>query len=179
MDANSPAITLVTAHHTGTHSALFILEQYYLRHAITEDWRRDVGVEKPPMWFSHAESAKMHMIRGRIGESEHLIMTVRDPNEVVKSWVRRGKPMVQGFKDMWTNLFALQDEFNGMWLPVDTPDRDMRLEAISERVGHEIKTDWERKGVTGNRQEFESGMTCDEALSFLKQFPFEQFGYEI
>ena len=120
----------------------------------------------------------MHLIHKRMTECKTLISTMRNPMDVAVSWIHRGLPLDQWFRDLWTNLFALQAEYNGMWLPVDTPDRDERLKAISERLGVDIQTDWEHKGVTTHSKEWQSGMTLDEVKGFYATLPFEQFGYE-
>ena len=173
-----PPVLLVTVRHSGSHSALYILEQAYHRHAMTEDHRRDVGITKPPLWFCHSEPENMGVIAKRMAESELLISTMRHPMDVAVSWIHRGIPLNQWFRDLWTNLFKLQAAHKGLWLPVDTPDRDMRLKAISERLGVDLQTDWAHKGVTTHSQEWQSGMTLQEVADFYKTLPFEQFGYE-
>ena len=175
---NSPPVLLCTVRHSGTTSALSILEQQFLRHAMAEKHRRDVGVTLPPLWFCHSEPAKMAIIQKRMAESSLLISTMRNPMDVAVSWIHRGMPLNQWFRDLWTNVFKLQAEHNGLWLPVDTPDRELRLKAISERLEVDLKTDWAHKGVTTHSQQWKSGMTLDEVRDFYKTLPFEQFGYE-
>lgn len=172
-----PPACLITQRHTGSHSALGILEQHYMRHYLTEDWRRDTDATGPPLWFSHCEPEKMPLVKRRVEEAEVLILTMRDPMEVAKSWIKRAMPLNQWFMDIWKNLFALQAEYDGLWLPVDTPDRDDYLKQISERIGISLQTDWARKGVTGNNHEWRDGMTLDEVRQFYKTLPFGQFGY--
>ena len=173
-----PPVLLVTVRHSGSHSALYILEQAYHRHAMTEDHRKDVGITQPPLWFCHSEPENMGVIAKRMAECSLLISTMRNPMDVAISWIHRGIPLNQWFRDLWTNLFSLQAAHKGLWLPVDTPDRDMRLNAISERLGVELKTDWAHKGVTTHSQAWKSGMTLDEVAEFYKTLPFEQFGYK-
>ena len=176
-DSSSPVL-LVTLRHSGSHSALSILEEKYQRHAMTENFRRDVGITKPPLWFCHSEPENMALIHKRMSECGLLISTMRNPVAIAESWIHRGLPLDKWFMDMWTNLFKLQAEYDGMWLPVDTPDRDMRLQAISKRLCVDIKTDWTHKGVTTHDQQWKSGMTLDEVSEFYMTLPFEQFGYK-
>ena len=175
-DDLSPVL-LVTVRHSGSHLALHLLEQRFMRHAMTENYRRDVGVTKPPLWFCHSEPENMPLIHKRMTEAKTLILTMRDPMAIAISWIHRGLPLDKWFKDMWHNLFKLQAEYDGLWLPIDTPDRDMRLQAISGRTGADLHTDWTPRGVTTHAQEWKSGMTLDEVAQFYKTLPLEQFGY--
>ena len=83
--------------------------------------------------------------------------------------------MNKRFRAMWRNLFALQEQHKGLWLPIDTPDRDMRLQAISERLGIELTTDWTPKGVAGDDFTYRKGMTLAEVRGFYQTLPFAQF----
>lgn len=98
--------------------------------------------------------------------------------EVAKSWIKRRKPMEHIFKAMWTNLFSLKEAYpDSFWLPVDSEDRETRLEAISQRLERDLVTDWKPVCATGNNFEWREGMTLDEAKSFYERFDFSQFGY--
>lgn len=173
-----PPVLLATVRHSGSHTALNILEQHFHRHYLSEGFRRDVGITKPPLWFGHSEPENMAVIHQRMTEAKTLVLTMRNPMAIAVSWIHRGMPLDKWFKDMWHNLFKLQAEYNGLWLPVDTPDRDIRLGAISERLGVDIKTDWTHKGVTTHAQEWKSGMTLEEVGQFYKTLNFSQFDYE-
>jgi hypothetical protein len=172
-----PPVLLATVRHSGSHTALNILEQHFRRHYLSEGFRRDVGITKPPLWFGHSEPENMGIISKRMLEAKTLVLTMRDPMAIATSWIHRGMPLNQWFRDMWTNLFALQERYEGLWLPVDTLDRDMRLQAISVALGVDIKTDWAHKGVTTHSQTYKSGMTLEEVAEFYKTLPLEQFGY--
>lgn len=162
---------LATVRNTGSNFALSILEQHYTRHYMREDLHGD------PVWFSHTEAMWMPLIRERCSAYPPLILTMRDPMKVAKSWIKRGKAMDHGFRDMWTNLFRLAGDYESFWLPVDTKDRDERLRAIGDRLGKELVTDWEPVCSTGNDYQYREGMTLDECRDFFRGFDFAQFGY--
>lgn len=100
---------------------------------------------------------------------------------VAESWIKRGKPLDNVFIRMWADLFALHDEYSdSFWLPVDTDDKQERLDLISERLGVEFKTRWEVFGHHDKYQgEYSEGMTLDEVRQLFKPDWFDQFGYEL
>jgi len=96
---------------------------------------------------------------------------MRNPMDVARSWLKRGMVLDDWFRNMWTNLFALHDEFDGLWLPVDTPDRDMRLLAVSRRLGVPLHTDWTPQNVSDR----ECVAELDECRAFFRTLPFDEF----
>jgi hypothetical protein len=167
---------LSTVHHTGTHTAIEIFKSDYKRCAITEDGLRDYEpYEGEPYWFSHCEPEQMRLICKRLKTGIPLILTMRNPMDVARSWIKRGAIMDGLFMNMWKNLFALQEAYNGLWLPVDTPDRDMRLQAISERLGVDLSTDWTPQNVTKDNFPIQGGMSLDDCKEFYKSLPFGEF----
>ncbi len=163
---------LATVRNTGSNSALSIFEPHYTRHN---------GLYEPPtgndLWFSHTETSNLPQIQFKASVDGPLVLTMRNPLEVARSWIKRRKTLDREFTEMWRNLFALSKHPDAFWLPVDTEDRDEYLAKISERSGKVFRTGWERKGVTGNDWPWESGPRPDEMIPFFETLPFEQFGY--
>ena len=181
MGVGKPApFLLATVMHTGTHSACSIFEPYYKRCAITENGLRDYEpYTGEAYWFSHCDQNNMGAIRGRAKSCGTLILTMRHPMAVAQSWTNRGMVMDDRFRNMWENLFALQKAHDGLWLPVDTPDRDMRLTAISERLGVVLSTDWVPLEHMSVKKPFKGGMTLGDCKEFYTTLPFAQFGYNL
>lgn len=107
-----------------------------------------------------------------------IFLNMRHPMRVAESWQKRGWPLGPLFFAQWWNLFHLQDQYNGHWLPIDTEDKDERLANASEIMGVELKTDWkphcQTEEVLG-----QDGMSLAEAKKHLKLMPFGQFGYRL
>ena len=147
-----------------------ILEQRFDRHYLTEDRRGDA------VWFGHCEAHWMPLVLQR-AENNPLILTMRHPLQVFSSWVKRGREADHDFREMWTNLFRLKERFaDSFWLPVDTEDREGRLQAISERLEHQFTTDWRPVCATQNSYQWKGGMTLDEVRGFVATLPFGPFG---
>lgn len=171
---------LATQRHSGTHSCLGILLEHFARHSLTENKRTDTDAKgAPALWFSHSEPEKIALLRQRCRESEVVICAMRDPMDVYYSWLRRGKTVGKWFCQLWENLFAIHDENESYWMPVDTPDRDEYLARISERIGVNIETDWKRRGAFKSPAVARVGqnMTETQVRAFYRSLPFEQFGY--
>ena len=161
---------LTTVRHTGTNTALDIFRNYE---------RKDIRqVDTGGFWFCHCERGNMEVLRQRLAD-RILISTMRNPMDVARSWIKRGTVLDEWFRNMWVNLFALHDEFNGLWLPVDTPDRDMRLQVISERLGIPLHTDWTPLNVSDKTRSVTGGMSLDECREFYRTLPFDEFYPEI
>lgn len=166
---------LATVRNTGSHTIHNILSPLGQMHFLTEDIQAD-----DRFWFGHCESENLSLIELRMILEPPLILAMRDPIEVARSWIRRSKTLDHTFVSMWNNLFALKTSYgDSFWLPVDTPDRDAYLDAIEARIGVELNRDWTRKGVfTAQNYQWSSGMTVAEAREFLMTLPFGQFGYD-
>lgn len=166
---------LTTVRHSGSHTALGILEQHFTRHYPTET-RQAARI----VWFGHTETDKLPLLRQRATEDGPLIATMRHPLDVANSWRRRGLPLDGWFFQMWVNLFSLVDAFDGLWLPMDTPDRDDYLERISEALGVDFETDWTRAGVFYGERSCDGGLSLEEARDWFRgRDEFRQFGYAL
>ncbi len=164
---------LSTVRNTGSHTAHNIFRDWEM-HYLTEDKRSD-----KVLWFGHCEPGRNLPLIGEHMESDGpLILTMRNPVEVWKSWRKRNKPPDNTFRQMWSALFSLKETFpDSFWLPMDTEDRDVYLDMIEERLGEPVNRDWTRKGVYQMSYDCEGGMTLEEALEFFATLPFEQFNY--
>ena len=171
---------LTTVRHSGTHTALEIFKPHYKRCHITEDGLRDYEpYTGEPFWFAHCENEQVPNIKKRLYTGIPLVLTMRNPMDVARSWIKRGTILDEWFRNMWLNLFALQKAYNGYWLPVDTQDRDMRLTTLSGRLGVDLSTDWTPQNVTQDNIGVSGGMSMDECGEFYKTLPFDEFYEDI
>ena len=166
---------LATVRNTGSHTCHNILAPLGEMHYLTEDQRG------PCFWFGHTEATNIPRITKKVEVDGPLILSMRNPRDVCESWIRRSKPLDKTFKQMWSALFNLKSSIvDSYWLPVDTEDRDEYLDEIEYRLDTQLNRDWTPKGVfTAQNYEWSGGMTMDEAVDWLRQFPFEQFGYDL
>lgn len=125
---------------------------------------------KNPVWFSHAQTYFMDRIRQRIEASPPLVMTMREPMAVARSWYRRGKAMDDFFRSIWLNLFTLSDEYEHFWLPVDTDDRDQRIQALSDYLGVGFVVNWTPKNsYTHEPATYRGEMSLDDCRDFYRK----------
>ena len=158
---------LATVRNTGTHTAHHLLRHFKL-HFLTEDIQADRR-----LWFGHAETENLPRFAEKRAVDGPMILTMRHPLLVADSWRRRGRKVGEDFKAMWRNLFSLQGE-DTYWLPIDTPDRDRRLEALSTRLGVDLDDDWPVHGhYEGDLGA--NGMDHAELVEFCQTLPFGQF----
>lgn len=70
-----------------------------------------------------------------------LVVPLRHPMEVAKSWLRRKKPIPQMVRQ-FELLVELVDPYKPMYLPLDHEFRERYLAAIRRECGTQIVTDW-------------------------------------
>ena len=126
-----------------------------------------------------------------------LIMPMRNPLHVWRSWTRRHSKTMgdwsEFFKAQWLKLFAMKLRYkDSYWLPVDTEDRDDRLACIGRRLERRLASEWSpinvwEPSIMPGTQDWRywrhpkqpPGMLLKDALAFFETLPFEQFGYEL
>lgn len=75
-----------------------------------------------------------------------IISPIRDPWQTYRSWVTRGRSLA-GFDRAWRNFNAAFERLDVAVVPIDTPDRDEHLAALSERLERDLSTDWAAENV--------------------------------
>ena len=153
---------LCTVRNTGSNFFLKLLEPYFERY--NGLWE---VVGDNPMYFTHAETEKMSRIHELIDAGHPLVRTMRHPDLVAQSWMRRGWPLDFRYTDMWRNLFSLKGD---LWLSVDSPHREEMLRHVGERLGIHLETNWE---VVGHFNGDRKGQYLDHSLDydFSKFYP--------
>ena len=158
--------------HTGSHFMMGLFEQHYARHYFPED------IHAPnPYRFAHVDGDRCnearHWLDDGVGE---LFMPLRGPEANIQSHLKRNKELDHTWRELWWNFWNLAPR--AFILPIDLPGRDERLRQMGERLGVAFVTDWAPLGTyTGKTRPLQRGMSPGEALNWLRQFPFEDYGY--
>lgn len=101
-----------------------------------------------------------------------LVIPLRHPEANWKSWKHR----YEGVNDVWEHNHFLQwkalerivNEDDCIFLPIDTPDREEYLQALRERSGKDLQTDWGKVNTAGTPK----SMQCDKDLSYVWEIDF-------
>lgn len=159
--------------------------------ALTGVWH--TGTHTAKRILGDAVSVYAHCDRSHELEGWPLVLTMRHPIAVYRSWRRRHGPVGDLFLSMWRTLFELKEGVaDSFWLPVDTADRDARLSMIERRLGVDLIHDWSPQNVFfespcppilnwrawRNPKAFE-GLAEAEACKAFRSMPFDEFGYEL
>ncbi len=116
-------------------------------------------------------------------ENGPLVLLMRNPRDVIRSWRKRDQEIDHHFRQMYDNLFALAGGDDVCWLPVDVPDRADYALALGQRLGVVFDDEFPHKGIYSGKElgKPARGMSDDLALEWLSQFntTFERFGYPI
>lgn len=68
----------------------------------------------------------------------------------------------------WKALERIVNEDDCIFLPIDTPDREEYLQALRERSGKDLQTDWGKVNTAGTPK----SMQCDKDLSYVWEIDF-------
>ena len=96
-------------------------------------------------------AAQAHMDRIEIwlekcrDEGLPIIIPLRHPISVAKSWRVRGEPLEAMF-DQWALLAEIVDVSRPLFLPVDHPERDEFLREMSGQLNMDLQTRWKKYG---------------------------------
>lgn len=118
-----------------------------------------------------------------IKRHDTIVVPLRHPLAVAKSWKRRGKPITEHPKHecmvrMFRNLIDQVDPLNPKYLPVDNARRTSALIALEFHLGMVLKTDW--APVTDDIDFPDTPLTLDDELAvhgLLADPFFERNGY--
>ena len=163
-------IFLATVPHTGTHTARAILGR------CESGLVNDAGCLSDHVYLDDITQSRL---RDKAAQAEILVTTMRNPLDVARGWMKRGRPLVEFFP-MWESLIKLRSEAESYWLPVDTPDRAEYLSVISKRVGQDLSTDWPVINQSVKQITPDDDYTLSDVAGWCRDRGwFKQFGYEI
>lgn len=135
-------VNSTTVQHTGT--------RFLIRHLLTEQARLEKAEDAPAegRWFHRHCTLKNLMEMTRICErgGYPLVISMRHPREVALSWKKKGYALAD-FRDSFRRLFTFE-RFSPLYVAVDSlSTRQRQLQALSDILGCELKTDWKPVGV--------------------------------
>lgn len=97
-----------------------------------------------------------------------VLVPVRDPRAVARSWVSRGEDVLRMF-DCMNAMMSFARPVH--YLPIDRPDRDTWLQAFARAIGVVLSTDWRMVGTVGGDSPHEVD------VSSVMPWYSERFGY--
>ncbi len=123
----------------------------------------------------HFYNDQLPLFRVLVERGYPLIVPLRHPAEVAKSWSKRREPVAE-MCDFYRRMVSAIDPLQPAYLPIDVADRDSYIIAINERFGFELETDWVPVGSAEGTYKFsltEKAMIANitwELRDFLGRF---------
>ena len=162
--------------HTGTHLCKHIFCNVPKRPRLQIKYGRlDPEVWIPDGWFhEHITQESMRFIR-HWAQAVPVIVPMRHPIDVAVSWVTRNKK-IGDLIDEYRRLFSIDRDYELLYLPIDTPDREEWLEKIDKKMEWETKTNFPVIKSIGKKQELttreaaEIGAFVTENMEFFSRF---------
>ena len=99
-------------------------------------------------YFDHIHPALKYRFMPLLEENT-IVIPLRHPKVTAESWKSRKKDE-QEMIEAWECLVNDIDPFDPIYLPVDSDRRDEYLAGLNEKLGLDLETDWEPKGVKQN-----------------------------
>ena len=135
-------VCVPTIMHTGTH---FIIEELLKDFKYSSLLHNQVIPDLIPnddtKCFLHVNDDFHVKNRGDFLSSVTLIVPLRHPHRVLKSFIHRGREL-SAYKEQWDNMINLVAPLNPMYLHIDNDIRDEQLALINKTLGKEFHTDW-------------------------------------
>ena len=167
-------IIVASCPHTGSHFAVNTIG------LPLRNWDRG-GVSAQNLYHVYSGES-LEIIKRGAREGATLVVPMRHPMAVAQSWANRGKPIAEHpvhepMIKLFRNLIEHVVPLNPLYLPVDVPNRDKYLRALSDVVGRELKTDW----APASHHEIAPAKLFDDDIAavheLLRDPFFEEFKY--
>ena len=100
-----------------------------------------------------------------------VIVPLRHPEKVARSWKRDGFPLAD-LLSSYSVMLSLAEENRFHYLPLDTPCRESRLRQIELELGHDLPTSWSVVGSDGPSPK----LSLSESTR-MKDFALENMGF--
>ena len=131
--------------HTGTHFLMHLIE-------------------------SHGMTPRTKHVNG--WEGEECICPIRDPYETYCSWATRERQ--QDFTQQWLFLNEIYTQNKGIFLPIDTEDRDKYLDRLSDHLKVKLTTDWKpQNSLEGDKLRPKVDLSTVYDLPIVRGFGYE------
>lgn len=134
-------VFVASVHHTGTQFVQKLFED--LDYQITDKTPKEAGNSVNYLHRCHITDSVMTELMQWLQTDTPLIVPLRHPMEVARSWLARKKPISEMVRQ-FELLFEVVDPFNPLYLPIDHADREMYLSLIAEACDHDINTNWQK-----------------------------------
>jgi len=125
--------TIPTIQHTGTKLLYKMFPQEFAHCSLREDSDQD-----NVLYVGHLTGNSIGLIKKL---DQPMIIPLRHPYLVAKSWELRGKPLTElteNFKLLVNEL----DPLSPLYLPIDVENRQDYLDKINKELGLELRTEW-------------------------------------
>lgn len=128
------------------------------------------------------EGESLRIIKDAHESGALIVVPMRHPMQVAQSWANRGKPIVEHpVHEPMVRLFRSLIEhvvpLDPMYLPVDVPDREVYLRALSAALGKELVTDWAPEAHHEIRPATLDDDDIEAVRDLLADPFFKRFGY--
>ena len=168
-------ILIASVHHTGTN---FVWQ--HLLNGMTEVGMNYSHYVIPPAYLCFVRihcDLLQHKYLEYWMKRAHCIVPMRHPLSVAASWKARDKDLSElpGQWQILKNEVALYDP---MYLPIDSPDRNNWLHAISRKIDQEIQTDWPVV-MSCNKSAELTEAEREAVVAVMADGFFDRFGYEV
>jgi len=118
----------------------------FCRESLFSDFKFESQVLPNPEATSiHIEPTHIKVLQHWLNEAEHIVVPLRHPSLVARSWKLRNYDM-DALDEQWRMLASVVAPYDPIYMPVDHPDRSLYLDALNERMGLELQTDWQPVG---------------------------------
>lgn len=132
-------VFVASVHHTGTQFVQKLFED--ADYQITDLTPKEAGNSVNYLHRSHIADAVMTELDEWLNLGIPVIVPLRHPMAVAKSWLARKKPIEEMIRQFQI-LVELVDPFGPLYLPIDHEHRELFLSRIRHECGSEIVTDW-------------------------------------
>jgi len=108
------------------------------------------GEAKPlSLVFDHVYDLNMPRFDRWLEGTPTVVIPLRDPQATARGWAKRDE-MSPHFEAQWRNIISFA-QYAPWYVPIDTPDRQERFDALAEHIGAPLETDWEPVNTSPNQ----------------------------
>jgi len=93
----------------------------------------------------HIEPVHIKSLQHWLNTADHVVVPLRNPLLVAASWKARGMELA-ALEEQWQTMVDVVMPHDPIYLPIDHPDRCLYLEALNQRIGLDLTTDWQPVG---------------------------------
>lgn len=152
-------VFIASVHHTGTQFTQKLFED--LGYIPTDKTPQEAGNSANYFHRCHISDSIMTELTDWLHMGVPIVVPLRHPIEVARSWLARKKPISQMVRQ-FEILEQQVDGFKPLYLPIDHYDRNTYLHYLRLEIDPNIDTDWP---IVGGKQE---GSDHAEQLAYVE-----------